>query len=185
MPLLTLGQFTLVTYLALYLKETQGIAIAVSASLLFAAQLAGAAGRIGWGVASDRLFGKRRKPALVWANALAAVGALTLGWLPPGTPVSVIAALVLVYAFCTLGWHGTWISLIVEIAGPERQGRTVGIAMSIMYPGIIVLPPLIGLFVDRTHSWSIAWSACAAILLCGILLLWPVRETKHAGFDME
>lgn len=182
--LLTLGQFTLVTYLALYLKETQGIAIAVSASLLFAAQLAGAAGRIGWGVASDRLFGKRRKPALIWANSLAAAGALSLGWLPEGTPLAVIAALVLVYAFCTLGWHGTWIALVVEIAGPERQGRTVGIAMSIMYPGIIVLPPLIGLFVDRTHSWSIAWTACAAILVGGVALLLPVKETKHPGFDL-
>ena len=129
-------------------------------------------------MASDRLFDKRRKPALLWANGLAALGALALGWLPAGTPMAVIAPLVLVYAFCTLGWHGTWIALVAEIAGPERQGRTIGIAMSLMYPGIIVLPPLIGLFVDRTHSWSIAWSACAAILVLGVLLLLPVREQK-------
>ena len=176
--LLTLGQFTLITYLAIFLKETQDIAITTSASLLFFAQIAGAAGRILWGVGSDRLFAHRRKPALIWANVLSAVGALTLGWLPHGTPAWLIGLLVTAYAFNTLGWHGTWIALLAEIAGPLNQGRTVGIAMTLMYPGIILLPPLFGWFVDRTHSWPLAWTVLAAVLVAGILLALPVRENK-------
>ncbi len=173
---LTLGQFTLITYLALYLKETQGIAVTVSAGLLVLAQIAGAAGRILWGMGSDRLFQHRRKPALLLANLLAALGALALGWLPDPTPHWLLLLLVTAYAFNTLGWHGCWISLLVETAGSAQQGRTVGLGMSIMYPGIILLPPLFGWFVDRTHSWPWAWTLLSALLLLGTALLVPVRE---------
>lgn len=178
---LTLGQFTLITYLALYLKETQGVPVAVSAGLLVLAQVAGAAGRILWGVWSDRLFQRRRKPALLLANGLAAIGALALGWLPASTSHWVLFPLVAVYAFNTLGWHGCWVSLLVETAGSAQQGRTIGLGMSLMYPGIILLPPLFGWFVDRTHSWPWAWTLLSCLLVLGVLLLLPVREGRpHA-----
>ena len=174
--LATLGQFTLITYLAIYLKETQNIAVTTSASLLVLAQIAGAAGRVLWGVASDRLFARRRRPALMLPIALSALGALALGCLPHGTPMWLLAILVTAQAFCALGWHGNWIALVAEIAGPERQGRTVGVAMSIMYPGIIVLPPLFGLFVDHTQSWPGAWIGLTVVLIIATLLLLPVGE---------
>ena len=174
--LLPLGQFALVTYLALYLKETQGTAITTSALLLVGAQLAGACGRLLWGVWSDRLFAQRRKPALLIAGLLSALGSIVLGWIPPATPLWVIWLIVLGYAFNAIGWHGCWISLVAEIAGPEKQGRTIGAAMTIMYAGIIVLPPLFGVFVDYTHSWSGAWTLLALGLLIGTGLVALVRE---------
>ncbi|MGE3771996.1 MAG: MFS transporter [Gammaproteobacteria bacterium] len=176
---LTLGQFTLITYLALYLKETQGIPVAISATLLVLAQIAGAAGRILWGVWSDRLFQHRRKPALLLANSFAAIGALALGWLPMPTPHWLLYVLVAAYAFNTLGWHGCWVSLLVETSGSTQQGRTVGLGMTIMYPGIILLPPLFGWFVDTTHSWPWAWTLLSGVLLLGTALLVPVREQKE------
>ena len=174
--LLTLGQFTLITYLAIFLRETQHIPVAVSATLLMAAQLTGAAGRILWGVGSDRLFGGRRKPALLLANLISALGALVLGFLPADTSLWLIAPLVVVYAFNTLGWHGNWVALLVELGGSARQGRTVSQGMSIMYPSIIVLPPLFGWFVDHTHSWTGAWCLLSAVLLLGCYLLYRVPE---------
>lgn len=174
--LLPLGQFALVTYLALYLLETREVPIAWSAGLLVGAQLAGAAGRVLWGVISDRVFAGRRKPALMLAGGLSAAGALALGVLPVTTPLWVIAVVVVACAFNAIGWHGTWISLVAEIAGPERQGRTIGAAMTVMYGGIIVLPPLFGWFVDLTHDWAQAWVLLALGLFGGTLLVVPVRE---------
>ncbi len=179
--LLTLGQFTLITYLAIYLLETQQIPVAVSASLLVGAQVAGAAGRVLWGVGSDRLFNHQRKPALLLANGLSALGALVIGWLPAGTSLWVIAPLIIVYAFNTLGWHGSWIAMLVEIAGDARQGRTVSLGMTIMYPGIIVLPPLFGWFVDHTHSWTGAWTLLSLVLVAGLVLVWQVPEGPRRG----
>lgn len=178
---LPLGQFALVTYLALYLLETQDVPVTHSAGLLVAAQIAGAAGRVLWGVISDRLLLGRRKPALMMAGGLSALGALILGLLPPGTPLWVIAAVVTACAFNAIGWHGTWISLVVEIAGPERQGRTIGVAMTVMYAGIIALPPLFGFYVDVTHAWTGAWVLLALGLLLGTLLILPVRELARTA----
>jgi len=177
--LLPLGQFALLTYLALYLQETQGIPITTSAVFLVGAQIAGAAGRIVWGMWSDRWFRQRRKPALVWANLLAAGVSLVLGWLPQGVPVWVVGLIVLVYAFNAIGWHGSWIALIAELAGPEKQGRTLGLALTIMYPGIIVCPPVFGWFVDYTHSWPMAWTLLAGVLAIGTALIVPVRESQR------
>ena len=179
--LLTLGQFTLITYLSLYLAETRQLAVTVCAALLFGAQLAGALGRILWGVASDRLFARRRKPALLLANGLSALGVLAIGWLPQATPLWAIAALVIFHAFNTLGWHGTWVSMIVEIGGPTRQGRTVSQGMALMYPSIILLPPLFGWFVDHTHSWRGAWTLLSGVLLLGVGIIALVREGHGVG----
>jgi len=176
--LLPLGQFALLTYLALYLKEIHNIPVTTTAPLLVGAQIAGAAGRILWGIWSDRLFLQHRKPALVWASVLSTSGSLILGWLPPGTPLWVIGLVVLVYAFNTIGWHGSWIAMLAEIAGRDKQGRTLGIAMTLMYPGIIVLPPLFGLFVDYTHSWQWAWTVLAFVLAAGTVIILPVKERK-------
>jgi MFS family permease len=87
---------------------------------------------------------------------------------------------VLVYAFNTIGWHGSWIAMLAEIAGPEKQGRTLGIAMTIMNPGIIALPPLFGLFVDYTHSWPWAWTILAGVLAVGTALVVLAQEGKEA-----
>jgi MFS transporter, ACS family, aldohexuronate transporter len=135
-------------------------------------------GRILWGIWSDRLFRQYRKPALVWANVLAAGGSLVLGWLPQGVPLWLIGVVVLVYAFNTIGWHGSWIALLAETAGPDKQGRTLGLAMTIMNPGIIILPPLFGVLVDYTHSWRLAWSVSAVVLAIGTALIWMVKEQK-------
>ena len=176
--LLPLGQFCLITYLALYLQETQGIPVTTSALLLVGAQIAGALGRILWGLWSDRWWQQRRKPALLIANALGVGGTMILGWLPSDTPVPLVAGVVLFLAFNTIGWHGNWTALLAELAGPERHGRTIGAAMTIMYPGIIVLPPIFGILVDLTHNWHLAWTFQAVILLIGTLLIIPVQERR-------
>jgi MFS family permease len=176
--LLPLGQFALLTYLAIYLKETQNIPVTTTATLLVFAQITGASGRVLWGIWSDRWFRQHRKPALVWASVFSTGGSLLLGWLPQGAPLWLIGAIVLVYAFNTIGWHGSWIAMLAESAGPDKQGRTLGMAMTIMYPGIMALPPLFGLFVDYTHSWQWAWTALALALAVGTTLVLLVKEQK-------
>ena len=176
--LMTIGQFVLITYLALYLKETRGILIAVSAMMLVSAQIAGVFGRILWGVWSDKYFGQCRRPPVVLAGVFSAVGAMAIGCAPQGLPIFGIAALVFFFAFNALGWHGNWVTFIAELAGPTHQGRALGLAMTMTYGGIILIPPLFGWLVDYTTDWSLAWMSLSGVLLTGVFLITRVEEKR-------
>ena len=69
---------------------------------------------------------------------------------------------------------------MAEIAGPERQGRTVSVTMSILYAGLVVLPPLFGRFVDHTHSWPGAWIGLPGVLVVATSRLLRVGESSPA-----
>ena len=176
---MTIGQFALITYLAIYLKETQNIPITVSAGMLVSAQVAGVAGRILWGVWSDRYFQQRRRPPVLMAGVLSAIGSVVIGWIPEGTPVWIIGTLVFLFAFNALGWHGNWVTFIAELVGPQHQGRALGLAMTITYCGIITIPPLFGALVDYTDDWRLAWMSLAGVLLFGMILVFQVEERRR------
>lgn len=106
------------------------------------------------------------------ANAILAI-------LPGRIPLTAIAALVLLYGFTSLGWHGLFITLISELAGPESQGRSVALAMTFLYTGIIFGPPAFGYLVDHSGSYRLAWLVLAGILTVGAGLLLLVREGDH------
>ena len=67
-PLLVAGQWTVVPYLGLYLYERFGWPVTEAAAYLALAQVGGVVGRIGWGLASDVVWGGRRKPARCWCR---------------------------------------------------------------------------------------------------------------------
>ncbi|MBM4299398.1 MAG: MFS transporter, partial [Deltaproteobacteria bacterium] len=64
-----IGQMSLITYLPLYLKESMGFTAYWASQALTIVQGGAMLGRIGWGVASDRLFGGRRKIVLMLIGA--------------------------------------------------------------------------------------------------------------------
>ena len=178
--LLPFAQFALVTYLALYLSQAHDVPVTTGAQFLLAAQLAGGIGRIIWGIASDRLFGSRRRPPLIAAGLLATLGTQALAVLPREVPLVWLGLLAVVLGFSAIGWQGNWVALISELAGPTAQGRTVGLSMTVTYTGVAVGPPLVGFLVDRGGSWPLAWTVLAAILAVGSLVLLPVRERRLA-----
>ena len=177
--LLPFAQFAIVTYLALYLNQVQGIPLTTGAGMLLVAQLSGVAGRIAWGSASDRLFASRRRPPLMAAGLIAVLGTQVLGWLPAQVPLVALGLLAVALGFSAIGWQGNWVALISELAGPTAQGRTVGLSMTLTYAGVAVGPPLVGFLVDRSGSWPAAWTALAAVLGLGTMLLVPVRERRE------
>ena len=178
--LLPLGQFCLLTYLALYLKETRGLPLTTGAGMLIGAQMAGAVGRIVLGMASDGIFAGRRKPVLVLAGLISAALAVALGLTAGFLPMALVGLLVLIMGFFAIGWHGVWVTLLAELAGPRRQGRTLGTAMTMMQMGIAAGPPVFGWLVDRTGLWWLSWSLLGVALAAGSILVLAVREAGQS-----
>jgi len=178
---LTFGQFTLASYIVLYLYETWRLPLVTGSLFLVASSLAGIAGRLGWGAISDRLFGGGRATPLVLVSLIAAGACVTLAWVPPTTSLAAVLVVVVIYGFTVVGWNGIWIALLSEIAPPDRRGRSVAYGMMVSHVGILFGPFLFGLTVDVTHSYRVAWSLVAGSLVASAALFWLVRERGVAG----
>lgn len=169
------GQFVMITYLILFLKERYGVPELTGAALLTAAQFAGAFSRVFWSWLSDKMGGQR-KPLLVTMVGLAGLCALVLAWLPPGTPLLLKALIVVLYGATALGWQGLHFSLLTELSPPGWEGRVVGFGLVFTSIGIAFAPPLFGLLVDFSNNYALGWIAQAAVFGIGALLLSSIGE---------
>ncbi|WP_027877355.1 MFS transporter [Meiothermus cerbereus] len=169
------GQFVMITYLILFLKERYGIPELTGAALLTAAQFTGAFSRVLWSWLSDKMGG-RRKPLLVTMVGLAGLSALVLAWLPPGTPLLFKTLIVVLYGATALGWQGLHFSLLTELSPPGWEGRVVGFGLVFTSIGIASAPPLFGLLVDFSNNYALGWIAQAAVFGIGALLLSSIVE---------
>lgn len=178
--LLVAAQMSLLTYLVSYLQRDQGLPITTAAVVLALAQLSGAGGRVLWGVVSDRFLGGSRRTALLFAAGTGIAGGLILALLPPGSPLALLVAAILVAAAGAVGWNGVQISFLSELARPGTEGRNVGIGLMIQQPGILAGPFLFGLVADLTGSFRPAWLLLAGFLGAAMLILFTARESTSA-----
>jgi len=171
---LSMVQSSVLSYLVLYAKEALGTTAVRAGRLLALAQAGGAAGRVGWGIVSDRLFGGRRRPGLV-LTALIGAGAyvfFALGGL--GTLTAALAAVAGVGAF---GWVGLYFALVAEVGGSRYAGLLTGVSVAFAWSGVLVGPPIFGLVLDATGSYRLPWlilSAEAVLVAVALASLKPL-----------
>lgn len=174
---LVAAQMSLLTYLVSYLVHDHGLSLTSAAACLAIAQLGGAAGRVLWGVVSDRLLGGNRRIALLLAASTGALSSLVVAALPDALPLGVLIVALLAAAAGAVGWNGVQISHLSELARPGTEGRNVGIGLMIQQPGIVAGPFLFGLVADLTGSFRLAWVLLAAYLVIAILILAAARDS--------
>ena len=172
--LLVVPQFTVWTYMLVWLTDDKGWSTFAASALVAGTQVFGAAGRIGAGWWSD-LVGSRLGPMRIVAVAAAAV-MLTLGLLS-GTPLGI--ALIVVATAITVADNGLAFTSVAEIGGPYWSGRAMGLQNTGQYVVSALVPPLIGAVVED-RGYGFAFAAVAVFPLIAIPLV-PVRgEREHA-----
>jgi sugar phosphate permease len=171
--LLSTAQSSLLGYLVLYSKETFELSAIGAAQLLALAQVGGTAGRLVWGFASDRFFGGRRRPGIT-INALLGAASYALFALGDGLEPSLLVPIALVAGFGAFGWVGLYFALVAEIGGSRHAGLLTGVAVSFSWSGVLVGPPLFGLVLEASGSYTQPWLVLTAIALAVALALpWP------------
>jgi len=163
------AQYGILTWLMLYLRDSQDIPLIRGAWLLFLAQAVGAAGRIVLAALSDRTPASRFRLLTVSMIAIAA-GVLVLIVLPSRTPEPALALIALWLGFFGLGWYGPWVAYLAETAPADQVGLTLGAAMALNQFGIIAAPPLLGLIHDITGGYAAVWGAIAGVLAVAYVL---------------
>ena len=139
-------------------------------------------GRVGWGIASDRLFGGRRKIILILIGLLSATLIAFLSFMTQRSSLYVLLAILFLAGICLVGYQGVSYALIGELAGKAKTGTALGMMITINAAAATLGTPLFGYIVDRTGSYVIAWQALAGILGLGIVgLATLLREPRRGG----
>ena len=170
------AQTVFLSFLVLYLHEVGHLPLVTAAKYLVAAQVSGAAGRVLFGLLSDRLFGGQRRIVLAIAGLGSMACALLLSGTGPGTGAWLLGPLAAGIGFFGVGWNGVQHTLMAELAGPRAAGTAVGLGLAISSLGVTVCPPAFGLLVERVGGYGVAWVTVAAGMVIALLLLAPVRE---------
>lgn len=173
-------QTVFLSFLVLYLRDVVQLPLVVAAKYLVAAQVSGVAGRVLFGLLSDRVFGGQRRIVLAIAGLGSIACALLLSGAAPGAGPGLLVPLAAGIGFFGVGWNGVQHTLMAELAGPRAAGTAVGLGLAISSLGVTVCPPVFGLVVERVGGYGFAWGTLAAGMVLALLLLIPVRERAMA-----
>jgi MFS family permease len=175
---LVVPQFAVSAFVLEYLVTDRHWPVLVAGRLVFAMQVAGAAGRIGAGVWSDRV-GSRLRPIrqIAVASALSivaiAIGDATHSWF-------VVVAFA-VGAVVTVTDNGLGFTAAAEIAGPRWAGRALGAQNTAQNVAAIVTPPLLGVLIEgSSYAWGFVFAAIFPVLAVALVPL-AKRPRKPNG----
>lgn len=174
-----IGQMALITYMPLYLKDAMSFSPYWASQSLALTQAGAMVGRVGWGVASDRLFGGRRKVVLIVIGIISVVLIGALGFLQRESSYYLLLPILFLAGVSIVGYQGVSYALIGEVAGKARTGAGLGMMITINSAAATLGTPMFGYIVDRTGSYALAWQTLAATVAIGILgLAILLREPK-------
>lgn len=160
-------QLVLSSFLVVYLTSVAGVDFVLAGALLSASQLAGVAGRLGWGFVADRVAAPRLLLlgiALLMAVAAGLMSLFTAAW-----PVSAIAAVVIMLGATASGWNGVFLAEIIRDVRPAEVGLATAGSMMFAYVGTVLGPSLFSGLASAVGFQTAYLVMGATVLLAGIL----------------
>jgi sugar phosphate permease len=144
--LLVVPQFLVWTFTLVWLVEDRGWSPAAAGSLVGAAQVAGALGRIAAGALSDAVHSRLRPLRWVAVGAALCMGALGLA---TGLDAAVAVPLVVLATVVTVADNGLAFTAVAERAGPFWSGRALGLQNTAQYLTAAVAAPVAGVVIEQ------------------------------------
>ncbi|MFJ9844020.1 MFS transporter [Kitasatospora sp. NPDC101155] len=156
----------------LYLHQASSVGAGQAALVLVASQGAGVAGRICLAAWSDR--SRSGRYAVVLVCMAAAIAGLAVLMTPAGRAPVIASGVFVWLGFFGFGWYGPWVAYVTEAAPPGKTGFALGLAMSVNQIAIVTVPPVLGLLVDLTSSFT------PALALLSLLTVVALAVTAEA-----
>jgi MFS transporter, OPA family, glycerol-3-phosphate transporter len=113
---------------------------------------------------SDILFGSRRYPAIISYMVLAAIIAITMEFVPHGSPLGIFG--LFLCGFFVFGPASSFWALCPDIFGRHLSGTATGVLNFISYACAGLGEPLIGRVMDHTGNTSVIFPIVAGLCLC-------------------
>ena len=160
-------QLVLSSFLVVYLISVTSMDLVLAGALLSASQLAGVAGRLGWGFVADRVAAPRL--LLLGIAILMAVAAGLMSLFTAAWPVGAIAAVVILLGATASGWNGVFLAEIIRDVRPAEVGLATAGSMMFAYTGTVLGPSLFGGLASAVGFPKAYLVMGAAVLLGGIV----------------
>jgi OPA family sugar phosphate sensor protein UhpC-like MFS transporter len=135
----------------LYLQEARGYSLPMAGTLLMISTLAGIAGALAFGFASDKLFDARRPPANLLFAIFELIGLAIIFFGPTNTPMLIVGMLLF-----GMGLTGLVTSLGglfgVDIAPKRAAGAAMGVVGIFSYIGAAIQEQVSGILIDQNMA---------------------------------
>jgi MFS family permease len=168
---LSVSAFAVVT-----LVHDAGWSLLSAGSVAAAMQLAGAVGRIFWGVVADRIGGGFKTLALL--GLLGGTGYALLFWL---TDLPTVAQVILFVAMgaVTIGWNGVLLAEVAHNAPEGRVGSITGGVLVYTFIGVIVGPSTFGSVYALTGHYGASFMAFSLFGFAGLIVAWRAHKASR------
>lgn len=161
----------------LYATEALGRSEQFAGAVVSVAALSAAVGRVVWARFAETTLGYST-PLL----AMAAGGALA-SWMiliAEGGQLWLAVVGGALFGASANAWNAVGMLAVTNLAGSADAGRSTGVVLTGFLAGLGVGPPALGIMLDRTGSYTLAWGATIAVLLVSIplVLVWKRSERR-------
>jgi sugar phosphate permease len=180
--LLVVPQFAVSAFVLEYLVNQRHWEVLTAGRLVFAMQVAGAAGRVAVGAWSDRV-GSRLRPM----RQIAVASALTMLAVAVGDArhSAFVVIAFAVGAVVTVTDNGLGFTAAAEIAGPLWAGRALGAQNTAQNLAAVVTPPLLGVLIESS-SYSTGFLVAAIFpVLAVVLVPVPRRAARTVPSEVK
>jgi sugar phosphate permease len=172
--LLVVPQFAVATYTLVFLVGERNWDAIAAGRLIFGFQLAGAVGRIGSGLWSDRVGSRLRPMRQLAVTAALLMAGLAIGAWTGGSWIVVVFGLA---AVITVADNGLAYVSVAEMAGSSWAGRALGIQNTGQNIVAIVVVPLLATIIEGA-GYGLAF-AIVALAALGAIPVTPVRAERE------
>lgn len=163
-------QMCLGSFLVVFLDERGGLTLHAAGAALSTAMVAGALGRLLWGVVADRHLAPRRLLALL-SLAMAASACVTAA-IGAHWPYAGVLAVSFLFGLTAVGWNGVYLSEVAHLAKAGNAAAATGGSLFITYAGVVTLPALFWLIVTLAGSYAAGFIVSALVVAWrGVVLL--------------
>jgi MFS family permease len=156
-------QISFLTYLVSYLKLELGYSLVAAGVVFSSAQIAGALGRVLWGVVADHLLRPRSVLAglgLVMAACGGALASFSSAW-----PSPAVLAVCVLYGATAVGWNGVFLAEVARLSPEGRVAFLTGGTQFFTFAGVLIGPPLFGAIASYSGTYGAGFVATAALPL--------------------
>jgi ACS family hexuronate transporter-like MFS transporter len=171
-------QFTLMTYVLLYLTEALNVHSAIAGVVYTVMQLAGALTRVILGIVTDGRFTTRKFIPLASMGALGCLVCVPVILLNETATLPLVIVVMTVFGAVVLGYNGLYLTMAGELVPSDETGAATAVSVFVLILGAVVTPPLFGYIVDRAGSFAPSLG-----LLAGLSLLAGLAAIRIGAYD--